>query len=402
MKKSDANPVPSTPKSASAACVPSASSYSPPKSIELVNGGGYRQLFTLPMITDSETAQVVLQTLYRQNPEWAHLEGTEFDWLWKRACATRQKVNSIELRASGKSDAESQFGLMALSVEDLIAASFSIHDEYQALRMYIARWAEEQKVVDRIQSNKTYHLVIFDEATNNFSEVLTEASAEEAVKNLMRRSSDKVVSELIRTEETYIFGLKRLKSSYATPLKSRMNKHDYDLMFAEIGTLLSAHETFLSKLKFSNSVVQEFLQFANYFKLYTVYSASFSRVPMMLENLKKNNSRIRKIIQEADNSSMADAPGKSKRKSQVNPGFADMRLHSLLQLPIMRLPRYELLLKELGKWTPPRTLHLELDMSNERSSASVQYVDVNTCISLSRTCVLIVFLHTQRSFRKNV
>ena len=344
------------------------------------------------MITDFETAQAVLQKLYRQNPEWMHLEGTEFDWLWKRACATRQKVNSIELRASGKIDTGDQLGLLALSVEDLIAASFSIHDEYQALRKYITRWAEQEKVVDRIQSNKTYRLEIFCEATNDFSESLTEVNAEEAAKNLMRRKRDKVIAELIKTEETYIYGLRRLQSKYATPLKSRLKQHEWDLMFAEIGTLLSAHETFLSNLKFSNSVVQKFLEFAPVFKLYTVYSASFSRVPAMLEEIKKRNSRVRKIIQEADNNSMVDAPvGKSKRKSQVSAGYADMRLHSLLQLPIMRLPRYELLLKELGKWTPPRTLHLQLDMSDERSIASVQYVDVNAFIRIARIFVLVVF-----------
>eukprot|EP01119_Soliformovum_irregulare_P013865 TRINITY_DN3727_c2_g1_i7.p1 TRINITY_DN3727_c2_g1~~TRINITY_DN3727_c2_g1_i7.p1 ORF type:complete len:1665 (-),score=740.24 TRINITY_DN3727_c2_g1_i7:2131-7125(-) len=160
----------------------------------------------------------------------------------------------------------------------------------------------------------------------------------------MRDQRNLLVQELIKTEQTYIDNLNIIVKTFATPLRAAVkenavpgvNTSKITVLFGEVQMILKANTDFLEKLRFklrnwnnTTSLSDVFLTSMNTFKVYAPYVNSFDKSRMMYEELKKIPAF----------------------QNWIAPFETKLSLPSLLIMPIQRLPRYNLLLRDIIKNT---------------------------------------------------
>lgn len=143
------------------------------------------------------------------------------------------------------------------------------------------------------------------------------------------------------TEEIYLKNLIALEQYFAAPLETHIivSAEEFAMLFSTIRPLVGLSRDFCSKLKarletwdHSESKLGElFLQLAPFFKLFGSHAVGYTSALQVHRRL-KNNEKFNQFIAEAEFGS----------------GHI---LDSILIAPIQRVPRYELLLKELLKHT---------------------------------------------------
>eukprot|EP01084_Bolivina_argentea_P017178 32079_1 len=154
------------------------------------------------------------------------------------------------------------------------------------------------------------------------------------------RNRIRAISELISTEQTYVDNLRLLNELYYIPLtQSKIIKQKYiQSHFGEIPTIINLNDNLLSTLKKNKSndrIGEAMLGFIPFLKMYQNYINKHEQSIKLLTELQKNN---------ADFSAFLNLQRKEERaKFQT--------LQSFLILPIQRVPRYELCLKEIIKLT---------------------------------------------------
>lgn len=184
----------------------------------------------------------------------------------------------------------------------------------------------------------------------NLSEEL-DADGED-LESLLKRHQDTrthVVAELYDTEKSYVESLQILVNKYFRPLKSLeycalVDATLVEEMFFQVPDILVHHETFLDMLK------QRLENWDNKQKVGDVFVESFTKQPVIdtytafINNWKAAKEAI-------------------KVATQAKPAFAKflehmsrehkgkLTLDALLIMPVQRIPRYELLIKELLKHT---------------------------------------------------
>ena len=168
----------------------------------------------------------------------------------------------------------------------------------------------------------------------------------------------RVVHEILTTEVTYLNGLKKLLDVYVRPLLADFNSArpgPGNVLGVKIANNASSLLVFMSIVEnmgtlsanlvddlteLANSWEQDgrigklFCRYAPLFTIYDEYSKSFEFANKTLEDYKKSSGAYRKFMKEA-----AESCG-------------GVTLQSLLILPIQRVPRYLMLLKEVLKRTP--------------------------------------------------
>eukprot|EP01080_Neovahlkampfia_damariscottae_P003913 gene3913-7125_t len=160
-----------------------------------------------------------------------------------------------------------------------------------------------------------------------------------------------IVKEIHETEESYIQGLDAVENAYAKPLRetigtkgSLIEQKDYDLVFSDLSVirglgkkLLKQIETRLDedkkKMKPTLTIGEIFKKFAPFLKTYTTYCNNFDRISAKLRDLRKANKNLNEFF---DN--------QRKFKKELSLGYD---INSLLITPVQRIPRYNLLLKDL-------------------------------------------------------
>ena len=189
-------------------------------------------------------------------------------------------------------------------------------------------------------------------------------SEEKAAKLAEHRKQ--VAWEIISSEEKYISSLHTLMVCYFTPLKAKSEKGSdkikpaqHALLFSNIEALWKFHVMMLPSLKTApdGDVAQVIEQHAPYLKMYTKYVADYTPAMQTVNALSKNEGFAKFL----------------KKQRSVSEG---MDLMSFLIMPVQRIPRYVLLLKELQKYTPATHPHsASIDAAISKLSAIASFIN---------------------------
>eukprot|EP01084_Bolivina_argentea_P032555 60248_1 len=207
---------------------------------------------------------------------------------------------------------------------------------------------------------------------NNNNNNTTTESKEIQKQNRLRK---RAVEELVSTEKTYLEGLEKLLKYFINPLKNSQDKkirklltfQDHQIIFpSDLSTIYALHIQLNADLiKYTNKWDNEtsklghiFIKYGHLFKMYQDYFHKHEKAVQQLIKLAKKNTKFSKWSSEQSN--------------KIN----GLTIQSLLILPIQRLPRYEMLLKEIIK----RTLQYHIDLY-DLQEASEQITEVTELIN---------------------
>jgi len=168
---------------------------------------------------------------------------------------------------------------------------------------------------------------------------------------LFDQPRDKVIRELVITEETYGKNLDYLVLIYFEKLKDICNENELKAIFSNVQNLRNFSIKLLNDLRkrldnWTNeqTIGDLLIKFLPYLKLYQIYCNNYENA---LET-------VRECYRKKDFEALVE-------REKKNSGGLD--LESLLITPVQRIPRYNLLLKELVKYTP--TSHPDYAMLKE-------------------------------------
>mmetsp|Transcript_9378 Transcript_9378/g.12938 ORF Transcript_9378/g.12938 Transcript_9378/m.12938 type:complete len:313 (+) Transcript_9378:185-1123(+) len=178
------------------------------------------------------------------------------------------------------------------------------------------------------------------------------------------RQRNDVWRELLQTEKHYIQSIVYIIQSIKLPMeeaakgnKPIMSLSDISKLFGNIEQIKDLHLEIFSRLEQSarewpvwNTFGKTFLEKAPMLLLYSEYVVNFAEA---LKVLKKHEGEKRLT--------------KFKQRVLEDPQNAALTIEAYLIMPIQRIPRYELLFRELVKLTPPE---------------HVDYPNLNKCLSV--------------------
>ncbi|ELR25197.1 RhoGEF domain containing protein [Acanthamoeba castellanii str. Neff] len=155
--------------------------------------------------------------------------------------------------------------------------------------------------------------------------------------------------EFLDTEETYYKSLQKLHDHFEGPLEASglLTPEQCDTLFSRVRTqLLEMHKHLLETIKSSDrsSFSDGLLVIAPYLKLYTEYVNNHPAAISLLIELNANSKKFAALL----------------KQLEQKPEVESQDLSSYLIRPIQRLPRYEMLLRDMVKYTTEETEHLKL------------------------------------------
>jgi len=136
--------------------------------------------------------------------------------------------------------------------------------------------------------------------------------------------------EIIQSEKRYFETLRTLHNEFLAPLfNNEILPRDKRQFFTkDLNMIYNFHRTFLTELRTSDNIPQLFIQRADFFKIYINYVENYTLILDSLREFRNNEKFI----------------NFTKKLMGKN-----LYIESLLITPIQRIPRYELLLKEMLK-----------------------------------------------------
>eukprot|EP01100_Stratorugosa_tubuloviscum_P013944 TRINITY_DN7193_c0_g1_i1.p1 TRINITY_DN7193_c0_g1~~TRINITY_DN7193_c0_g1_i1.p1 ORF type:complete len:558 (-),score=190.50 TRINITY_DN7193_c0_g1_i1:75-1748(-) len=167
------------------------------------------------------------------------------------------------------------------------------------------------------------------------------------IKNVIKKRTN-IVNEMVETERTYFSSLKIILEEFEKPLqhafafnpKGIISNEEIFGLFSNIDMIYNIHELFGQDLEnakrnwFPQQLLAPiFLKFVESMKFYTQYVNNFNRALEIYEGC-KNKVAFCKFLEEKKNISNIE-----------------LDLNAFLIMPVQRLPRYEMLLRELTKNT---------------------------------------------------
>jgi len=189
--------------------------------------------------------------------------------------------------------------------------------------------------------------------------------ANESEKQNFADHRSQVIWEFIASEEKYIQCLKILHEVYIQPLQAKankgsdkLNKADASLLFSNVEAIYQFHCLMLPALKTcpEGNVAAVLQKYADYLKMYTKYVSEYQTAMATMSRLSKNPAFIKFI-----------------KKQSEQPAAEGLDITSYMIMPVQRVPRYLLLLRELQKYTPSSHAHfpsIEAAMSKISKIAS--------------------------------
>jgi len=210
-------------------------------------------------------------------------------------------------------------------------------------------------------------------------EDLKNADSEEEEENeeiqKMNRLRKRAVDELVQTEKTYVSNLEKLFKVYVNPLRNTEDKQirkllsmqDHAIIFApDLFTIYALHiqlnaDLIKATTKWDNEtskIGQIFIKYGELFKMYQDYFHKHEKAVQHLMKLERKNTKFAKW---------------SMEQSQKVSGLT---IQALLILPIQRLPRYEMLLKEIIKRTKKYHIDMyDLQEANEQINEVTELIN---------------------------
>ncbi|CAL4121846.1 unnamed protein product, partial [Meganyctiphanes norvegica] len=148
---------------------------------------------------------------------------------------------------------------------------------------------------------------------------------------------EKVLKEIIHTEETYLKHLEILDKYFAKPCleKELISLQTHTFIFGELDALRHINEELYRQLNANDSNVgQAFLHMAPFLKVYASYANNFQHALEVLQVNENKNETFKSWLSITE----------SRPEVQT-------KVASLLITPVQRVPRYRLLLEELLRHT---------------------------------------------------
>mmetsp|Transcript_8152 Transcript_8152/g.34260 ORF Transcript_8152/g.34260 Transcript_8152/m.34260 type:complete len:788 (+) Transcript_8152:144-2507(+) len=175
--------------------------------------------------------------------------------------------------------------------------------------------------------------------------------ARKTMDKLRRREAyrTKIAHEMLETERKYQASLNVLMEEFLTPMKAREDlqldvqqvRQNVSIIVTFSKELLQALEPRVAEWSPSQRIGDIFVSTAHFFKVYTNYVQAYTTVVGQLTKLREADGKLNDILGELENS-----PAVLSRANNTYLPF-----ESYLILPIQRLPRYEMLLKDMYKHT---------------------------------------------------
>lgn len=184
------------------------------------------------------------------------------------------------------------------------------------------------------------------------------ASAEQK-KTLATRA--KVIREIKISERVYVESLGILVRCYLEPFRSSkrrvLSQEEVRVLFSNVEQILGFHKQFLEALERTppELIYQPFQHMSDFLKLYTTYVNGYDAASKLVAKY-ADNSRFHKVLE----------------KAQADSG-THLGIMAYLIMPVQRIPRYVLLLKEVLKHTPALS-ETNMIQSLKSSLAKVQSV----------------------------
>ncbi|XP_017757831.1 PREDICTED: rac guanine nucleotide exchange factor JJ-like [Eufriesea mexicana] len=152
-----------------------------------------------------------------------------------------------------------------------------------------------------------------------------------------RRLRLQAIQEIFTTEVTYLRHLETLMEYFVQPMFERkLLNHNLLLTLSEnIKTLYNVSGELIKELKEDpQNITSAFHKVAPFFKLYSVYAYDYEQILSLLQAKQENDAVFKDFI--------------TKQETRPEVG---RKLPSLLIMPIQRVPRYKLLLREVLQHT---------------------------------------------------
>ncbi len=168
----------------------------------------------------------------------------------------------------------------------------------------------------------------------------------------MGQSAQRVRAEILSTEDSYLRSLTLLHKAYVVPLQEtdpdELGIEDYHqrTLVSNLGQLMTVHTQFYDDLvrAGSDQVENTMINYSRYFKMYSVYLNDYLKCLTTLEALRRSK-HFQAFVTKVN----------ERLKEESSLGLMDY-----LIMPVQRLPRYVLLLRELRRNTLPSTAGYDL------------------------------------------
>jgi len=156
--------------------------------------------------------------------------------------------------------------------------------------------------------------------------------------------------EMVDCEETYLGSLTTLQTVYQLPMiKQRkalgLEEKDINVIFSPmLDAIVKLHQAVLEDFRKNGDrkCGEVLLSKAPYFKMYTSYLNGYDAAIDLITLHRKKNKKFEKFLV------------RQRRADLKAPRWKHMDIASYLIMPVQRIPRYELLLKEIIKNTPEK------------------------------------------------
>jgi len=170
-----------------------------------------------------------------------------------------------------------------------------------------------------------------------------------------------LMQELIKTEATYLQGLNDIVNKYYGRLfqeNDRVLPESYKgaIMYKDLETFLTLHKRIFISMKETRSIPGCINANADWLKMYTMYSGNFEKMAAEIRTLRKN-----RLV--------------SKRWARIEKEVGS-NIESLLITPIQRVPRYQLLLEQMIKYTSNKhPQRITLEYAKEKVTEIAQHIN---------------------------
>lgn len=187
-------------------------------------------------------------------------------------------------------------------------------------------------------------------------EAKEEIDGSSEIKRAFMERRSQIINEFVTTEEAYVNSLRTIVEVYLTPLREALlngaeilSAEEMETLFSrDITTMFTLHATLLIELQGSAAFTPALSSFVPYLKIYTQYVNNFPQATELLTQKTARSRRFAEFIKERQ-----EVPASlSRQDSHPELGKTNETLSSLLVMPIQRLPRYELLIKDILNCTP--------------------------------------------------
>jgi len=142
-----------------------------------------------------------------------------------------------------------------------------------------------------------------------------------------------IIKEIISSEKTYIKGLTTLCKSFFDPIFPKyLSESLKPELTMQAHTILNFHTFLLTQLETSDNLPEVLIKNADFLKMYTAYVDNYDKVTKKILSLRRSKSKFAKFL--------------DKTGAELNSNFFNYSI-----MPIQRVPRYELFLRDLLKRT---------------------------------------------------